>query len=80
MPAPGPNLVQGNEVIMDQAEVGRRVVVIGGRYVGMECAVKLNVIVSTGLTHRLYTNAATPSRMFNTSHCPNCAGGQARRW
>ena len=39
-----------------------------------------NVIVSTGLTHRLYTNAATPSRMFNTSHCPNCAGGQALGW
>ncbi len=41
LPAPGPGLVQGNDIIMDQAEVGQRVVVIGGRYIGMECAVKL---------------------------------------
>lgn len=41
VPAPGPNLVQGNDVIMDRAEVGHRAVIIGGRYVGMECAVKL---------------------------------------
>lgn len=40
-PHPGPNLAQGNDVIMDQAEVGPRVVVVGGRYIGMECAVKL---------------------------------------
>lgn len=35
------NIVQGNDVIMDQAEVGNRVVVIGGRFIGMEVAVKL---------------------------------------
>ena len=41
VPAGGPNVVQGNDVIMDRAETGHRVVVIGGRYIGMECAVKL---------------------------------------
>lgn len=35
------NIVQGNDVIMDKVNVGHRVVIIGGRYVGMECAVKL---------------------------------------
>lgn len=38
------------------------------------------VLVATGLTHRLYLNAATPASMFNTSHCPNCAGGQGLGW
>lgn len=38
------------------------------------------VLLATGLTHRLYTNAATPALMFNTGHCPNCAGGQALGW
>lgn len=38
----GPNVVQGNDVIMDQAEVGDRVVIIGGRYIGAEVAVKLS--------------------------------------
>ena len=41
VPAGGPNIVQGNDVIMDRAKVGHRVVIIGGRYIGMECAVKL---------------------------------------
>lgn len=35
------NVVQGNDVIMDKAEVGERVVVIGARFIGMECADKL---------------------------------------
>lgn len=39
-----------------------------------------SVILATGLSHRLYTNGATPSHMFNTAHCPNCAGGQALGW
>lgn len=38
------------------------------------------VLLATGLTHRLYLNAATPGYMFNTGHCPNCAGGQALGW
>ena len=41
VPAGGPNVVQGNDVIMGRAETGHRVVIIGGRYIGMECAVKL---------------------------------------
>lgn len=39
--AGGPNVVQGMDVIMDRAAVGRRVVVVGGRYIGMEAAEKL---------------------------------------
>lgn len=39
-----------------------------------------NVIIATGLTHRLYVNATTPNYLFNTSHCPNNAGGQALGW
>ncbi len=35
------NIVQGNDVLMDEAKVGQRVVVIGARYIGMEAAVKL---------------------------------------
>lgn len=35
------NVVQGNDVIMDRAEVGDRIVVIGGRFIGMEVAAKL---------------------------------------
>lgn len=35
------NVVQGNDVLMDQAEVGDNVVIIGGRYIGIEVAVKL---------------------------------------
>ena len=34
-------VVQGNDVIMDNVEVGNRVVVVGGRYIGMEAAIKL---------------------------------------
>ena len=34
-------IVQGNDVLMDKAEVGEKVVVIGGRFIGMEAAVKL---------------------------------------
>ncbi len=34
-------MVQGNDIIMDQAEVGQRVVVVGGSYIGLEAAVKL---------------------------------------
>ncbi|MEE0509738.1 MAG: FAD-dependent oxidoreductase [Peptococcaceae bacterium] len=34
-------VVQGNDVIMDNVETGDRVVVIGGRFIGMEVAVKL---------------------------------------
>lgn len=37
----GPSVVQGMDVIMDRAEVGDRVVVVGGRYIGMEVAIKL---------------------------------------
>lgn len=39
-----------------------------------------NVVLATGLTHRLYVNGTTPNYMFNTSHCPNNAGGQALGW
>ena len=39
-----------------------------------------NIILSTGLTHRLYLNGSTPNYMFNTAHCPNNAGGQALGW
>ena len=39
-----------------------------------------NVVLSTGLTHRLYLNGSTPNYMFNTAHCPNNAGGQALGW
>lgn len=35
------NIVQGNDVLMNQAEVGERVAVIGGRFIGMEVACKL---------------------------------------
>jgi len=35
------NVVQGNDVIMGKAKVGQRVVVIGGRFVGMEAAIIL---------------------------------------
>ncbi len=35
------NIVQGNDVLMNKAQVGERVVVIGGRYIGMEVACKL---------------------------------------
>ena len=35
------NIVQGNDVLMDEAKVGQQVVVIGARYIGMEAAVKL---------------------------------------
>ena len=38
------------------------------------------VILSTGLTHRLYVNGSTPNYLFNTAHCPNNAGGQALGW
>ena len=38
------------------------------------------VVLSTGLTHRLYLNGTTPNYMFNTAHCPNNAGGQALGW
>ena len=38
------------------------------------------VLLATGLTHRLYMNASTPGFMFNTGHCPNCAGGQGLGW
>lgn len=38
------------------------------------------VLLATGLTHRLYLNAPTPAYMFNTGHCPNCAGGQGLAW
>lgn len=37
----GPNVVQGNAVIMGQAEAGRRVLVVGARYIGMEAAIQL---------------------------------------
>lgn len=40
-PANGPDIVQGNDIIMDRAQAGKRVVVVGGRYIGMECAIKL---------------------------------------
>lgn len=35
------NIVQGNDVLMDRAEIGQRVAVIGGRFIGMEVAAKL---------------------------------------
>ena len=38
------------------------------------------VLLATGLTHRMYLTGPTPAYMFNTSHCPNCAGGQALAW
>ena len=39
-----------------------------------------NIILCTGLTHRLYVNGTTPNYLFNTGHCPNNAGGQALGW
>jgi pyruvate/2-oxoglutarate dehydrogenase complex dihydrolipoamide dehydrogenase (E3) component len=39
--ADGKNVVQANDVILGKARVGQRVVVIGGRYVGMEVALAL---------------------------------------
>jgi len=36
--AGGPNIVQANDVLLDKARVGNRVVVVGGRYLGMEAA------------------------------------------
>ncbi len=38
------------------------------------------VLLATGVSHRLYSNAPTPAFMFNTAHCPNNAGGQALGW
>lgn len=35
------NIVQGNDVLMNRAQVGERVAVIGGRFIGMEVACKL---------------------------------------
>lgn len=35
------------------------------------------VILATGTSHRLYHAGPTPAYMFNTAHCPNCAGGPA---
>ncbi len=35
------NIVQGNDVLLGNAEVGQKVVVIGARYIGMEAAAKL---------------------------------------
>lgn len=35
------NIVQGNDVLMNQAPIGKRVAVIGGRFIGMEVACKL---------------------------------------
>jgi len=40
--ATGENVVQANDVICGNADVGDKVVVIGGRYVGMELAVTLS--------------------------------------
>lgn len=37
----GPAVVQGNDVIMGKADVGDTVVVIGGRYIGVEVAAEL---------------------------------------
>ena len=39
--ADGPAVVQGNDVIMGRVPVGDRVVVIGGRYIGVEVAAQL---------------------------------------
>lgn len=57
-PADGPQVVQGNDVIMDRASAGRSVVVVGGRYVGLEAALKLaedgrrvSVIDAAGIAH-----------------------------
>lgn len=36
-----PNSVTGFDVLLEQAQIGQRVVVIGGRYIGMEVAAKL---------------------------------------
>ena len=36
-----PPLVQGMDVLMDKCPSGQRVVVVGGRYIGMEAAIKL---------------------------------------
>ena len=35
------------------------------------------VIIATGCSARLYTNAATPAMLFNQGFCPACAGGMA---
>ncbi|MEE0435090.1 MAG: FAD-dependent oxidoreductase [Peptococcaceae bacterium] len=41
LPADAVPVVQGNDVIMRRVEVGQRVVVIGGRYIGLEVAAQL---------------------------------------
>ena len=79
----------GNGVGRVRACIGARV---GGRIAGA-LAVDISteqpafvpvraktVLLATGLTHRLYMNASTPGFMFNTGHCPNCAGGQGLGW
>lgn len=40
-PSTGLQVVQGNDIIMDKVETGQNVVVVGGRYIGLECAAKL---------------------------------------
>lgn len=39
----GPDLVQGNDVIMGRVTVGKRVLVVGARYIGMDIAWRLAV-------------------------------------
>ncbi|MEE0509737.1 MAG: FAD-dependent oxidoreductase [Peptococcaceae bacterium] len=34
-------VVQGNDIIMDKIKTGQNIVVVGGRYIGLECAAKL---------------------------------------
>lgn len=41
LPEAGPQIVQGMDIIMDKARTGRKVIVVGGRYIGMEVAAKL---------------------------------------
>ena len=38
----GPRIVQGNDIIMGREQAGRRVLVVGARYIGMEVAIQLS--------------------------------------
>lgn len=60
LPAPetGPRVVQGNDIIMERVSAGERVVVVGGRYVGLEAALKIaetgshvSIIDASGIAH-----------------------------
>lgn len=80
----GPNLVQGNDVIMGTAKVGDEVVIIGGRYIGVEVAAqlakegkKVSIVdvkeIGNGCSSRiigLYRDAMVQNGVYMYSNCP----------